>query len=681
MLLKNFYDFAISRKILESEPFENRLIRWVIPIDFNGNLVGYGPIELSQDKVKGKEYSCPKTSRPKDAGGIAEFLADGVTALFGIDSEPEKYHEDEKRRKGRDENNCRKFDDFWSQIKQASEETENAGLKALLLLKDKVGKNPGFLRRGKSKEQKDDEKLAWWITTASKSEKKLGNDTFTFQVGPNLVLLDEVSVRPWWRKAYFKEVADKENSSEKGFCLITGNENLPIAATHLPKIKGIPQKSKDGFKSSPFGAAIVSFDKPAFASYGFDQSMNAPVSSQAVRTYCKGLNWLLDHNDHSIRIGDTVLCFWAKELKTESSFFAKMLNKPDPKSVSEFVKSPWSGISRELIGKDRFYSVTLSGNSGRVIVRHWLQMTIEGARENLKRWFEDLEIVSFGKADESVSTSKSGKSPKKSDSKEKTEEIRPPLAIFKLACTTVREAKDLQSDVPAQLYRAALEGNSPSMSLMKPILARFKADLGKFGVGILETPIKGKTLRTIQEAKQPIPPPGISRFALLRLILNRSRKEGDPMIESKVFETADAAYNCGRLLAVFDDLQMAAHEWKLEGAGVVERYYGSASSAPNSAFGILWRLHQHHLRKLSRQGEKGKTAANAIKSRIGEIVCRFVQIVPNQPPSFPRAFNLQEQGRFALGFYQQKADSEARRREYSHNKDLSGLETPETFVS
>ncbi|MDX8377859.1 MAG: type I-C CRISPR-associated protein Cas8c/Csd1, partial [Mariprofundales bacterium] len=154
----------------------------------------------------------------------------------------------------------------------------------------------------------------------------------------------------------------------------------------------------------------------------------------------------------------------------------------------------------------------------------------------------------------------------------------------------------------------------------------------------------------------------ISRFALLRLLLNRNRKENEPMIEPQVFETDDPAYLCGRLLAVFDDLQMKAHEYKLEGAGVVERYYGSASASPNSAFGILWRLHQHHLRKVSRQGEKGKGAAEAIKSRIASIAAQFRQTIPNQAPQFPRAFNLQEQGRFALGFYQQKAsDDQARK--------------------
>lgn len=151
------------------------------------------------------------------------------------------------------------------------------------------------------------------------------------------------------------------------------------------------------------------------------------------------------------------------------------------------------------------------------------------------------------------------------------------------------------------------------------------------------------------------------------------------MIEPQVFETNDAAYNCGRLLALFDDLQMRAHDYQLEGAGVVERYYGAASSAPNSAFGILWRLHQHHLKKVSRQGDKGRAAAEAIKRKIAEIAALFPQPAPLQPPQFPRTFSLQQQGRFALGFYQQKAaDDAARRAHQAKQGDAQPNKTSET---
>jgi CRISPR-associated protein Csd1 len=216
----------------------------------------------------------------------------------------------------------------------------------------------------------------------------------------------------------------------------------------------------------------------------------------------------------------------------------------------------------------------------------------------------------------------------------------------------VREAKDLQAETLTQLYRASLEGTAPSLALLGPILDRLATDLTKNGGVTLLNP---------------------SRFALMRLILNRNQKRGEIMIQPQVFETGDTAYNCGRLLAIFDDLQMKAHDYRLEGPGVVERYYGSASSAPNSAFGILWRLHQHHLRKVSRRGDKGRAAAEAIKDKIAEIAGLFPQPAPLQPPQFPRAFSLQEQGRFALGFYQQKAADDAARRGHRADHNSQGV--------
>ena len=60
-------------------------------------------------------------------------------------------------------------------------------------------------------------------------------------------------------------------------------------------------------------------------------------------------------------------------------------------------------------------------------------------------------------------------------------------------------------------------------------------------------------------------------------------------------ESHDPAYLCGRLFAVFDRLQYLA----LGGvnAGVVERYYASASTTPALVMGRLFRNAQFHLAK------------------------------------------------------------------------------------
>ncbi len=117
-------------------------------------------------------------------------------------------------------------------------------------------------------------------------------------------------------------------------------------------------------------------------------------------------------------------------------------------------------------------------------------------------------------------------------------------------------------------------------------------------------------------------------------------------------DTPDPAYNLGRLLAIFEALQDKYHNYEKKGPGVVDRYYATASSAPASAFPILCRLARHHLSKVRREDDK---AAYWTEKRITEVMSKFQSASLGKPPVFPRVLTLEEQGRFALGFYQQKA--------------------------
>lgn len=129
-------------------------------------------------------------------------------------------------------------------------------------------------------------------------------------------------------------------------------------------------------------------------------------------------------------------------------------------------------------------------------------------------------------------------------------------------------------------------------------------------------------------------------------------------ITPQLCETSDdPAYNCGRLLAVLDSLQYAAQG--RVGAGIVSRYYGSASTIPANVFPYLIRHSKHHVQKLMRSESKSKKAAAiALQSRIDTILGRFRTAVPGGAPEFPGLLSLQQQGRFALGFHQQKGHDE-----------------------
>ena len=298
MLLRHLNDFANSRKLLDNLAFKPKAVRWIITLDEVGNLVGQGPVETEGEKRRGKEFDCPQTTRPKVAGGVAEFMADGITAVFGLDPNPEQPMS-EKRRQDRGENNRRKYDDFWAQIEQAREKTLCSMLNILLAFKPEPGRVPFFLRRGISSEAKPEEKPAWWVTKAEGGEVKLGPDNFSFRVEEQLLLEDEIYIRPFWQSQFEKENENHEADAPHGLCLVTGESDQPIALTHNPKVQGVPN-------TPAFGAAIVSFDKGAFASYGFEQSLNASTSTRAATAYCTALNAMLGRENHGDYILDAI---------------------------------------------------------------------------------------------------------------------------------------------------------------------------------------------------------------------------------------------------------------------------------------------------------------------------------------------------------------------------------------
>jgi CRISPR-associated protein Csd1 len=105
-------------------------------------------------------------------------------------------------------------------------------------------------------------------------------------------------------------------------------------------------------------------------------------------------------------------------------------------------------------------------------------------------------------------------------------------------------------------------------------------------------------------------------------------------------ENPNPAYRCGRLLAVLAEIQRNA----IGKAAIVDRFYGTASSAPVAVFGRLVRGAQPHLSKLERDRPG---VARALQGRLEEVMVGIT--------TFPNILTLEEQGLFALGFYHQRA--------------------------
>ncbi|MGO9302701.1 MAG: type I-C CRISPR-associated protein Cas8c/Csd1 [Candidatus Korobacteraceae bacterium] len=636
MLLKLLYDFAVSRGLPDALAFKpGTPVRWIVNLDPDGNLVGAGPVETEGgDRNKGKEYDVPKTSRPTGGGQVADFLVDDIGAIFELKA---KLQEGPNERAT--SNLKAKHEDFWRQITEAHAKTGRPEFKTILRFREQLAGNaPSFLRKDLAGPPK------WMVKRAGGDEIRLGNDLFTFAVGNNVLILDE-GIRDYWRQVHAQEMQRTEEAADNGVCLVTGRTDVPIARTHTPMVTGLPSPARGT------GAGIVGFESDSFRSYGFEKSANASTSIAASKAYLLALQHLSSRDDHWLSLGPAWLCFWAAETEPASALFAQLLRKPDSLTIRNLMTSPWAGVERPPSNLEKFYAITMTAAGPRLVIKDWVQVTVGEAVDNFRAWFNDLQMDSI-----------------KFDGRtESRDEGRAPLSVFRLACTTLRpdangkfDAQKLKPDLLASLYQAALRRTAPPIGILKSVLDRFQAKMAKDGSKALYDE---------------------SRFALLKLILNRNRRGNDMEIRPKLIaDTDDPAYNCGRLLSVFNSLQRSAHDGKLEGATIAERYFGSASASPSAAFSILWRLHQHHLKKLRQKGEKGQKAAHRIKETITQICSRFAPQNPGESPELPRVLTLTKQGRFALGFYQQEAARAEAVRLWKQKQEAMGQQAPDEDI-
>jgi CRISPR-associated protein Csd1 len=139
-----------------------------------------------------------------------------------------------------------------------------------------------------------------------------------------------------------------------------------------------------------------------------------------------------------------------------------------------------------------------------------------------------------------------------------------------------------------------------------------------------------------------------ARMMLIRLVFNSYPDKEENYMSQLDMENHDPAYLCGRLLAVLENIQYLAVPGAK--ATLIDRYYGSASSAPASVFGTLMRGTQAHLAKLRKEKEG---AYFALQKRL-EDICSGL-------PAYPATLNMKDQAIFALGYYHQRAEDRSAR--------------------
>jgi len=377
----------------------------------------------------------------------------------------------------------------------------------------------------------------------------------------------------------------------KQVCLITGNNDEP-KRLHTA-IKGI-------YDAQPSGANIVSFNLPAFKSYGKNQSFNAPVGKKAEFSYTTALNHLLAKGSRQrLQVGDATTVFWAEKKHDFENVFADLFGnsakgepEQDYKQLIATFRSPEMGISPQIDLNTLFFVLGLAPNAARIAVRFWYPETVQTVADNMWRHFDDLEMVKGANEWRSITLRSLLRS---TALLEKDDNVPPNLAgdTMKTILTGTPYPHTLLS-AAVRRCRAEREITYPRASLIKAVLAR-------------ETRYYNKTTKEV----------GMS--------LDTTNN--------------NVGYRLGRLFATLEKIQEEASPGI--NATIRDRFYGSASATPVAAFPHLMKLKNHHLGKLQSKGR-----AIHFERIIGEIM--------DELSDFSAHLSLADQGRFAVGYYHQR---------------------------
>ncbi len=99
-------------------------------------------------------------------------------------------------------------------------------------------------------------------------------------------------------------------------------------------------------------------------------------------------------------------------------------------------------------------------------------------------------------------------------------------------------------------------------------------------------------------------------------------------------------YLCGRLFATLDKIQEDANHI----SSIRERYMNAASATPASVFSTLMNLSVHHSEKLN-------TGKQIFYEKLKQEILNKLNA-----DGFPSHLDLQDQGRFFVGYYHQRQD-------------------------
>lgn len=390
---------------------------------------------------------------------------------------------------------------------------------------------------------------------------------------------------------------ENANKSLQTMCLVTGKHGMPVETTTATMIPG-----------SQATAKLVAFQvNSGYDSYGKKKCANAPISEDAEFAYTTALNAMLQNGSHNkFLVGNRTFVFWSSSSdeiaeQAEESLFDLLgyteTKEDNPNAKIEQVRkvftSIYSGVLKTNLD-DRFYILGLAPNAARIAVVYWSETSLKDFAGMILRHFNDMEIVDNIRKDK-----------------------KPYMGIKEMlsAVTIGGKQSDVTPNLPEAVIKSIFQGIPYPYTLLSSCIGRIRAESDGAN--------------------------RIARMAIIKAYLNR-QNDNNKKIEVMLDKSnTNQGYLCGRLFAVLDKIQEDANN----NHSIRERYMNAASATPSSVFATILNLSSHHLENLSNEGKK--VSYEKLKQEI-------IDKIPAN--GFPAHLDLQDQGRFFVGYYHQRQD-------------------------
>jgi CRISPR-associated protein Csd1 len=598
-----------SGPLTGQEPHRRRSVHWFIDLDARGNVLGLSPTAAQEGK-QAKQFALPANYRlgsPNQFNWLPDFLSGPPNEIFpngvsGANSEGNKA----KQVKWRE------------LVLLAAKDLPNND--AVQSVAEFVKRNPLFSELPLPEMVDEDRKRVL-------KDFDDGKVTMSFRVNGSLAFKDP-EVKAWWTR----QAQAQRNQ-------IVGRLRLGQDA-FLPGTGPLTDSSPTVFGNVP----LASFDKAPFSSYGLG-NQTATFRLETAEKAAAALNALINHQSFRIQLeqfGKKQLfaVFWAVDRTSGqqvSTDFMQLLDQPDPLAVQDYLRGIWGKRPPEIAAAEFHVAILLKG-TGRFSVRSWHTDTLGNADRHVRRYFEAITLPAGQE-----------QSPVLRDlawatiAKTKKQRTKPAPATY----NALFEAAWRGTPLPFDLLAATIERQRVELASGDPDTSDFKARLA-------------------------------ARTALIQLYFslktNASLRTGNELI----MNAKETAILCGRLLAILDAIHAEAHPKtgrngfpirdnhglavSASGSPPGSRLYGAASATPALVFPRLCQLANIHLAKIGGaradyllKGIPKEERSDGEHSDFEALADIVAQLKSVSGGDFPRLLSLEDQGRFALGYYYEKS--------------------------